>query len=170
MTIDWNAWRDRCHEAAKANGWHEGEPAPWPQLRFLVVSELVEAGEDYRDGHEPGSWWCECFGTPCGHDACKPEGIPVEIADAAIRLLDAAGLYGWELESGWIGLSRGEVMVWLDRIASQLYGTEPRIDASFALAEIEAFATHHGIDLEATMERKLRYNATRGHRHGGKRA
>lgn len=42
-------------------------------------------------------------------------------------------------------------------------------EAADVLIRLLDFCTRYDIDLEAEFEAKLRYNATRGHRHGGKR-
>jgi hypothetical protein len=49
---------------------------------FLVVGELCEAHEELRNGHE----LTEVYYKEDKPD--KPEGFPVELADAEIRLLD----------------------------------------------------------------------------------
>ena len=55
------------------------------QRLFLVISEIVEAGEDWRKG-----------GDPAIQDRLngKPIGIPSEIADVFIRLGDMCKEYG----------------------------------------------------------------------------
>lgn len=103
-----NALRDRIHNAAKANGWWNDERS-FPELLCLVHSEVSEALEEYRGGMAPDTEYVS---------AGKPEGIPSELADIVIRVLDMCGAYG--------------------------------------------------IDLERVIDQKLAYNATRGHKHGGK--
>lgn len=50
---------------------------------LLIVGEVVEAQEALRKGHRTG----ETYFTP-GLVANKPEGFPIELADAAIRIMD----------------------------------------------------------------------------------
>lgn len=57
---------------------------------MLVVSELVEAMEELRSGRGISETY-EVDG--------KPEGFPVELADAVIRLLDMAGMLGIDLKT-----------------------------------------------------------------------
>ena len=91
----------------------------------LVHSEVSEAGECVRDGemedtlsHAP---LCKWVGYPDSEECTpKPEGLPSELADVIIRVLDLAGY----LE----------------------------------------------IDMEKAITRKMDYNVTREHRHGGRRA
>lgn len=91
------------HDMAQDKGWWDlpeqlqrlvevdHETAKWVQTHLigtklmLVVTELAEAFEELRDSH------------PANHIYFvgeKPEGFPIEIADATIRLLDLAGRVG----------------------------------------------------------------------------
>jgi NTP pyrophosphatase (non-canonical NTP hydrolase) len=57
---------------------------------MLIVSELSEALEEYRAHHEINEIY---------YVNGKAEGVPVELADAVIRILDACGQYGVDLEA-----------------------------------------------------------------------
>lgn len=59
---------------------------------MLMVSELSEALEDFRDGKAPDETWYE-------DDGKKLCGIPSEFADVFIRLVDAAECYGIDLQA-----------------------------------------------------------------------
>lgn len=98
-----------AYEQAVKSGWHEEERTVGDFIA-LMHSELSEALEAFRDGKNPKEIWWNGNG--------KPEGVPVELADCVIRILDFCG--------------------------------------------------HHGIDLEQAIELKMKFNATRPHRHGGK--
>ena len=63
-------------------GWHSDGPSLFMEKMMLVVSEISEAVEEFRNGKGLN----ETFYGP-GNPA-KPLGIPTEIADAIIRLLD----------------------------------------------------------------------------------
>lgn len=91
-------------ETAENSGWHEGLPdltsepqnhMMWINTKLmLVVSEVAEAVEELRAGHEPH----HVYYSPNGDKTPKPEGFPVEIVDVLIRLFDL----WWTLESaGW---------------------------------------------------------------------
>ncbi len=102
--------------AVRANAIKRGfadptKPRDVPKMLMLIVSELAEAMEEDRNGRAPDEIY-----TRDGSQ--KPEGVPVEIADAFIRIAD--------------------------------------------------FAAEYGIDLEAVVRRKMEYNASRPHMHGGK--
>ena len=127
-----NQYVQEAHENAVNKGWWEEERS-LPELICLMHSELSEALEDYRNGYEPTEMYYEFLGDTClaqhketimeeldwtEESDFKPCGIPSELADVVIRIFDACGQYG--------------------------------------------------IDLEAAINEKMAYNATRPHKHGGK--
>lgn len=59
---------------------------------MLMVSELAEAMECLREGHDPlHIWYREQDG--------KPEGFRMELADTVIRIMDVYGSLGADLEA-----------------------------------------------------------------------
>jgi NTP pyrophosphatase (non-canonical NTP hydrolase) len=108
----------------RANGWFEGRRSINDEL-MLIVGEVAEAHEEDRKGKGPGQRYYSHLGVArtSAHNEeqglNKPEGIPSEMADILIRVLD--------------------------------------------------FCWRYNIDIDAVVEEKLAYNATRGYRHGGKR-
>ena len=79
-----NQLRDDIHNNAKEHGWHDGQRS-FGDMIALVHSELSEALEDYRNKKLCTEVWTEENGKPCG--------IPTELADVIIRVLDMCGYY-----------------------------------------------------------------------------
>ena len=66
----------------------------WPErsvgeLLMLVVTEIAEAYEEYRDGKFDEVYYAE--------GSTKPEGGPIEMSDAIIRILELAHKRGWRM-------------------------------------------------------------------------
>jgi NTP pyrophosphatase (non-canonical NTP hydrolase) len=71
---------------SREHGWEEN----WNDFEKIALchSELSEAIEELRDGHEPG----EIHFT-----REKPEGYPIELADTVIRIMHICGHHGIDL-------------------------------------------------------------------------
>lgn len=91
-----NALQCAAYEMSASKGWHD-EVVP-PEMEkwrlgtrlMLMVSEIAEALEAMRDGMS--------VEDTIVRDDGKPEGIPSELADVVIRVLDFCGAYGIPLE------------------------------------------------------------------------
>lgn len=126
---DINNYIQEVHQNAKNHGWWDDKRA-MAELLCLIHSEVSEALEEDRNHHGPtetyysgkkiidGKTIIEYDHYP--HDEItKPEGIPSELADIVIRVMDICG--------------------------------------------------HYGIDLEAAIKEKMKYNKKRPFKHGGKK-
>lgn len=79
---------------ARDHGWWDGEERTFGELIALCHSELSEALQEYRN-------WGSLTETHYG-DNGKPEGIPSELADTVIRIMDMCDHYGIDLEAAII--------------------------------------------------------------------
>ncbi len=80
-----------CYSIADAKGWHD-EPRDFGTIMMLIVTEIAEAMEAWRapDANVKEIWY--------GLDnPGKPEGVPIELADALIRILHTAVIYGIDI-------------------------------------------------------------------------
>jgi NTP pyrophosphatase (non-canonical NTP hydrolase) len=84
-----NELATQIHVLAKEKGWWD-TPRELPEVLMLCVSELSECLEEYRDG----AAMCEVKTAENG----KPTGIPIELADVIIRILDFCAMAGIDID------------------------------------------------------------------------
>jgi NTP pyrophosphatase (non-canonical NTP hydrolase) len=112
----------QCGEAAAAKGFHEDRPRPFTDVEgnvtnhgltdwqgnklMLIVSEVAEAQDELRKGKPADQTYYPTINAmPGSFDPAfaigkhKPEGVPSELADVVIRVLDFCYTEGIDLES-----------------------------------------------------------------------
>lgn len=178
-----NALRDECYKIACEHGWHD-EKHSERHFLCLVITELSEAVEaDRIDRHadleslnDAASVypWVRCFAT------YVKDTVEDELADAAIRILDLAGLQDCDIgESVEIKLCYDDeatqdhtplrdhfrthtfteaVFVIVEKVI--LGGYDSALTALFLLADVMGF------DLMEHIRLKIEYNKTRERLHG----
>lgn len=83
------------HQNSVEHGWWEGD-RNFGEILALIHSEVSEVLEDWRHGREMATIVWE---TGPHSDKPKPAGIPIELADIVIRVLDLCGAYGIDIDT-----------------------------------------------------------------------
>ena len=177
-----NELRDKAYQCAVVHGWHE-ENLSDEHFLCLVISELMEAVEADRKGMHANRDIFEYYMTQrrrydeefmyaFKHDI--KDSVEDELSDACIRLLDLAGLRGYDLDSfDYEGSDTEDYsdMTFTESIfricvyvTDNFYRDEPFI----LLNEIFAFCRDRNIDIFWHIKQKMKYNKLRPYKHGDK--
>ena len=174
---DLNELRDKAYQCAVEHGWHD-EDLSDEHFLCLVISELMEAVEADRKGSHAD---IEAFNKYYNRIDFKENferqikgTVEEELSDACIRLLDLAGLKGYDLDSfdyegsdteDYSDMSFTESMFRICiYVTDNFYRDEPFI----LLNEIFAFCRDRNIDIFWHIKQKMKYNELRPYKHGDK--
>jgi NTP pyrophosphatase (non-canonical NTP hydrolase) len=92
-------WQKSVYDLAVKKGWHTTDPkTKVPQFLINIHGEISEAWEEYRNNREP----TEIYYSQDAQGGLKPEGIPVELADVVIRVMDTCEALGIDLEKAML--------------------------------------------------------------------
>lgn len=177
-----NKLRYKAYKNAVAHGWHE-EDLSNEHFLCLVISELMEAVEADRKGKHANRANFEYYMKQRKRDdgefmyAFKQDikdSVEDELADACIRMLDLAGLRGYDLDSfdyegsdteDYSDMTFTESMFRICvYVTDNFYRDEPFI----LLNEIFAFCRDRNIDIFWHIKQKMKYNELRPYKHGDK--
>lgn len=177
-----NALRDKAYRNAVVHEWHEENLSDEHYL-CLVISELMEAVEADRKGMHANRAIFEYYMKQRKRDdgefmyAFKydiKDTVDDELADACIRLLDLAGLRGYDLDSfdyegsdteDYSDMSFTESMF---KICVYITDNFYRNELSILLNEIFSFCKNRNIDIFWYIDQKMKYNELRSYKHGDK--
>lgn len=157
-----NAFAKECHQIALSKGWHDD--VAFLEDMMLIVTEVAEAAEDFRNGKVP---------TEQGYAYRRTQmSAPTVFSnDGEVWLrIEVPG----DPERGGDGFT---MMRASDLTVGQLtqLGIERKpIGIPSELADIIIRVGHiaakRGVDLDRALYEKMEYNRTREFRHGGKKA
>lgn len=177
---------ERAHSQAKAMGWWD-QPRNIGELLMLIVSECGEALEAHRSGRFSSDvipakniWMAShgLYNEPYGEAAesewfksTVKDSFEDKLADIVIRIADLCGWNGWNNlptknvmaeENGNVGEQLLEVVSCIihSRSNSAAYAMADAVSLVFGIAKA------HNIDLWKHIDLKLKYNLTRGKKHG----
>jgi NTP pyrophosphatase (non-canonical NTP hydrolase) len=163
------------HANAVAHGfWEPGSEPTFGEYCALIHEEISEAFSAWRNG-EPDEYVKDG----------KPEGVWVELADVVIRCADAMAAYGIMLDDDTEVMILNSECTFADFISAIHYEVARIWNATgneflsgnvrygiygevmtIVVNGIYGLAKHCNIDLDAVIERKCAYNATRPYKHG----
>lgn len=164
------------HANAVAHGfWEPGEEPTFGEYCAFIHEEISEAFSAWRNG-EPDEYVKDG----------KPEGVWVELADVVIRCADLLGVLKQGMEP-WIDSVYPKIVDYMRALDEEKFAeyvsmlhnfvTNAHESASrnllnvyitieYIVACIYAMAEARNINLDAIIDRKCAYNATRPYRHG----
>lgn len=175
-----NALRDECYKIACEHGWHDEEHSERHFL-CLVITELSEAVEaDRNDRHACVGMFrsSRMHNEVTGFECFIKDTVEDELADAAIRILDLAGLQDCDIgEAVTVRLKSADDYILLRAYFKASTFTEAVYTIvenlffdgyELALLNVFNLAYVMDFDLMEHIRLKMQYNRTRERLHGKK--
>ncbi len=176
-----NALRDECYKIACEHGWHD-EKLSERHCLCLVITELSEAVEADRKGrHADLKSFNEAingFACEIAFDGYIKDTVEDELADAAIRILDLAGMMGDDIGEGFEDVCNRakeadnfleDEFYRRERFTESIYMIVDDIineGCDIAMFDLFLLADVMGFDLMEHIRLKMEYNKTRERLHG----
>lgn len=184
--MDYDQWAKDVYQNAVDHGWYDDGERNDADTHMLIITEVAEATEEVRKS-KPAIYQIQggMEVTPefaAMHNGWnpngKPEGEAIELADAAIRIMDIFGAKGWSLgkciQDHW-SFAPPHTDKPLEQhlnICRAVVAADELADASAALSAAVLYIEHifkkRGWDFEKTISMKHEYNKTRPYKHGNK--
>ena len=175
-----NALRDECYKIACEHGWHDEEHSERHFL-CLVITELSEAVEaDRNDRHACVGMFrsSRMHNEVTGFECFIKDTVEDELADAAIRILDLAGLQDCDIgEAVTVRLKSADDYILLRAYFKASTFTEAVYTIvenlffdGYELALLNVFNLSYVMDFDLMehIRLKMQYNRTRERLHGKK--
>ena len=172
-----NALRDECYKIACEHGWHDEEHSERHFL-CLVITELSEAVEADRNDRHACVRSSRMHNEVTGFECFIKDTVEDELADAAIRILDLAGLQDCDIgEAVTVRLKSADDYILLRAYFKASTFTEAVYTIvenlffdgyELALLNVFNLAYVMDFDLMEHIRLKMQYNRTRERLHGKK--
>lgn len=154
----------RINQTAHEKGWWRDPQREFDGVLMLIVSEAAEALEEWRNNHAAD----ECYFTIPSH---RPAITDYDSTDLRTKVFDLERQHSGNrpvYPKHLAEFTDDEVELLIEKGHLKPEG----IPSELADIVIRVFdcAAEYGIDIEEQVVNKMAYNATRSHRHGGKRS
>lgn len=182
-----------AYHVANANGWYEQDIDTPTQLALILseVGELINADRQPRDPNRPTV--CTFDGKPFEYGTPDTEftswykanikgSVKEELADIVLRCFDCLRRQdknivwrnGYEYMNSrrmWIAAlnSAPAIALAISQLLTDGQSLTVAVNVSRIIGMVISWCEHNNVDIQAHILWKLRYNRSRGHKHGNKR-